>query len=136
MSTSTEVRELTAGRELDALVAKKVMGWREVITGVYCISGAAGVPPENADGWWKTIPRYSTDIAAAWEVVEKLRGPNDDEFGGGEFWKFLDCSEAGWRAELFLDLGDGADAPALLAAGVGYALPEAICLAALKAVEA
>ncbi len=43
-------------RELDILVATKVMGM-----------------PEDPDLWvW--APRYSLSLEAAWEVVEKLRG--------------------------------------------------------------
>jgi len=81
----TAIDEMPAGRELDALVAEKVMGWRitawndgepwgnrevfppfEPINGIPadcdCISHSeAGEPPH-----------YSTDIAAAWEVVEKM----------------------------------------------------------------
>ena len=41
-----------AGRELDALVAEKVMGW---------------APGERG------TPTFSTSIAAAWQLVEKLR---------------------------------------------------------------
>jgi hypothetical protein len=48
-------------RQRDALVAEKVMGWAKI---------------EYSDGtvgfWWK-VPHYTTDIAAAWAVVEKMR---------------------------------------------------------------
>ena len=73
--------ELQAGRELDALVAEKLFGWTHVGT-----SAAYGYPPDStipteerepAVGWpprayTKQVPKYSTDIAAAWQVVEKL----------------------------------------------------------------
>jgi hypothetical protein len=72
---------MNPGRELDALIAEKVMGL-EVSFTIY--------PPEGADGYeiqkiggdcfdgctklhWSSMPEYSTDIAAAWEVVEKVR---------------------------------------------------------------
>ena len=51
------------GRELDAIVAERVMGyevrdetWRQ--------------PPSSS---WREVPHYSSDIAAAWEVVERMR---------------------------------------------------------------
>lgn len=56
---------MDAGRELDALIAEKVMGWtwKEVEGEQYLY------PPRPGD---VNIPHYSTDIAAAWQVVEKL----------------------------------------------------------------
>lgn len=88
-----------AGRELDALVAEKVFGattipdawgspmrpgtcWTSDPTGHY--TGRAvvtGVP----------IPYYSTDIAAAWTVVEKMPGHFDlwQEHGGLWAARFL-----------------------------------------------
>jgi hypothetical protein len=49
---------MSPGLELDILVAEKVMGFRDTDAGQYF--SASAVPP------------YSTDIAAAWQVVEKL----------------------------------------------------------------
>lgn len=51
---------MVAGRELDALVAEKVMGSIVRI-------------PEDGSGITLTFdpPPYSTDISAAWEVLEK-----------------------------------------------------------------
>ena len=67
------------GRELDALVAE-MMGWHVVTSpnsaplilrlqdgGFYRTKD--GEPADMVGG----VPAYSTDIAAAWEVVEKLR---------------------------------------------------------------
>lgn len=54
------------GRELDALIAEKVMRWNRehdecgLPPGVY---GSDNIQP---------FPHYSTDISAAWEVVEKI----------------------------------------------------------------
>lgn len=54
---------MDAGREMDALIHEKVMGWpKSPIFGVY----------EYPDGGYDFAPPYSTDIAAAWPVVEKL----------------------------------------------------------------
>lgn len=101
-------------RELDALVAKKVMGIKN-----------ADYDHDGTD-----VPKpYSSDIAAAWQVVEKLHTQN---------WSVhLDCSEY-----LGEDCG-GCDIRVeckVGARGRFYAdastAPHAICLAALKAVEA
>ena len=70
--------ELQAGRELDALIAEKVMGWTSVaMAGLFTQFPAialCGLPPGaqlNAD--LQVVPRYSTQIAAAWQVVEKFK---------------------------------------------------------------
>lgn len=64
--------ELKAGRDLDALIAEKVMGWTRI--------------PKERETLWQSptagswpvtlarIPKYSTDIAAAWKVVNALGG--------------------------------------------------------------
>ena len=59
--------ELSPGRVLDALVAEKVMGLKPVEPGT-----SRGV--RSDDGLWHlSVPFYSTFIAAAWDVVTKLR---------------------------------------------------------------
>src|SRR3990172_8418422 len=73
--TPEQIDALPAGRELDALVAEKVMGW--TIT-----AWASGEPWGNREIFEPSgrgphrkaahVPTYSTDIAAAWEVVQKL----------------------------------------------------------------
>jgi len=71
-----KILAMEPGRELDALVADKVMGFR--VDGDIC---------ENQDfTQWNgdflhivskegnlPLPHYSTDISAAWEVVEKMK---------------------------------------------------------------
>lgn len=47
--TREQILNMEAGQELDALVAQRVMGWETLSR------------------------RFSTDIAAAWEVVEMMR---------------------------------------------------------------
>lgn len=116
----SDVDKLEAGPKLDALVAEKVMGWE--------------VGPHTADPLvarfkfrWKLPndagygdeppPEYSTDIAAAWEVVEKLCASGDFclltplGFGGN-----------GWACKM---MDDDYNATALTA-------PLAICRAALN----
>jgi hypothetical protein len=81
--TRDEILGLEAGNNLDILVAEKVFGWRKG-TNEYNILGwqwskRDGTPvlDDSWDGVWVTplscTPNYSTDIKAAWEVVEKMR---------------------------------------------------------------
>ncbi len=57
--------ELTP-RQRDALVAEKVMGWHDIVErDMY----AYGVTP---DGPSAVVRNYTTDIAAAWQVVEYM----------------------------------------------------------------
>lgn len=122
------------GRELDAWVAEKVMGWVDVskehhwnyIRG--CSAGwpdeYSGLPPDGYTGDdefkrdYRRIPNYSTSIADAWVVVEKL---------ASTYLFCLENSGSFWVA----DFGRSADRRAQCTAGTA---PHAICLAALKAV--
>ena len=100
---------MNAGRELDAEIAEEVMGWTP--RGAHPIHGC----PMFATGSNDTFaPYFSTDIAAAWQVVQKMGESCDQatiEVCGGE-----------WMCE-FDGVGDQA-----------HTAPLAICLAALKAV--
>lgn len=84
---------MEAGRELDALVAEKVMGLRVLfaarawseddwlgsdIPTEENVMAIVNERPENPDQKWRgpshlIIPHYSTDIAAAWQVVKQMR---------------------------------------------------------------
>lgn len=67
---------LEAGRELDLLIAEKIMGWKRLgrvpkqtflqADHVYRNEHGQYVEPES-------IPSFSGDIAAAWRVVEHMR---------------------------------------------------------------
>lgn len=117
---------MKAGRELDALVAEKVMGWKlEPYTRcIQVLPVEAGRPPEGADtsklkpfnniGSYE-IPHYSTAIAAAWEVVEKLR------------LAILPMSNGQWGAAVNED-------KEFVPGFIANTAQHAICLAALKAV--
>jgi len=71
---------LPNGRELDALVAEKVMGWIGIKKQM--IANAFGQPVledyvgQPAIGVTQPVlvPRYSTMIQEAWKVADKLRG--------------------------------------------------------------
>lgn len=56
-----------AGRELDALVAERIMGW----TRLHVDGELFGIPPGHMQE--ALVPSYSMDMAAAWGVVERLR---------------------------------------------------------------
>lgn len=116
------------GRELDALVAEKVMGganhcWFKCPS---CGSIHFGTNFHNGkrtchDGCGgefhpaDAIPEFSRDISSAWEVVEKMASGG---FGAFSLFERREGWRAGWVA-------GGADADTV---------PRAICLAALKAV--
>lgn len=128
---------MTAGRELDALVHAKVMGHPE-----QCWHpNAEKVDPKHTtlircpdcgetfgDSTYvlalSTLPRYSTDIAAAWSVVEKMRGEGVyiDVQPRCDRWDTV----AGWQGP---DDGDIWEQVSLTA----DTAPLAICLAALRA---
>lgn len=130
--------DLPAGRELDALVAEKVFGKVFPPNGRYLdepghLRYAGGVPGFNHlvnD----VLPKYSTDIAAAWEVVERLTaewGWWDMEFG----WRTIsevERNEKGWTNWCITLLGPDDDVEVFFKAG---SAAHAICLAALKAVN-
>jgi len=65
--TREEILRMKASPELDRLVAERVMGWREgqkeTLQSLKCGIGILGE---------KALPRYSTDIAEAWKVVDKM----------------------------------------------------------------
>jgi hypothetical protein len=136
--------ELRAGRELDALVAEKVMGyvWSRSETAPAGWDGPNGdllapwrwliqagspryAPVTGGESRFiNNVPKFSTDVEAAWTAVEKLVashmkiGLTDRPDGKWGFWICRDCGQP--EETTFFETGDTA--------------PEAICLAALKAV--
>lgn len=68
--TRDEILRMPAGKELDALIAEKVMGWRKVRwLGTYDWRDKDGDHPYSVNGWTP-----STDSQKACDVVDKL-GP-------------------------------------------------------------
>lgn len=96
-------RDMKPGRELDALIAEKVMGFWDTHAAQY---GETPVPP------------YSTDIAAAWQVTEKFEGVN------------VLTHKNGWQVQL-VPRNSKLAYDVHIANGTTAA--HAICLAALKA---
>ena len=136
-------REMKAGRELDALVAEKVMGWIPSWGNWWMAGyGEMNCSLDKATEWsfeaekgveyrgkkYQSIPLHrwcpSTDISAAWEIVEKMREvgyfirlADQDEFIRARFYNpnFLPDEKSLWI--------------------VAETVPEAICKAALLAME-
>jgi len=114
--TRDEIMAMEAGREMDALVAEKVMGW-ELRT-----FKSNGVDFWHIPGTVRCeldAPKFSTDIGAAWEVVEKMIG---------EMWNLsLEYQSAVYWCEFGKTCvpGDGE---------IADTAPLAICRAALLAV--
>lgn len=52
-------------RKIDALVDEHVMG--------QCLAFPYEGSDDQASAWYDYIPHYSTDMAAAWEIVDKLK---------------------------------------------------------------
>ena len=132
---------MDAGRELDALVAKKVMRYTTRLSKTRVYNSETHrfepdprivwVTPEGL-GAGRQPPCYSTDIAAAWQVVEKMRQRWDMGDSTSDFWTIKDCGLTGWRVEV--EFFPDHDAPTVVHEVVSLSLPHAICLAALKAV--
>ena len=125
---------MPAGREMDALVAEKVMGLPGMVLGAdtRCPITGGEMRMGVSRAWcfdcheWHHSPykEYSIDISAAWEVVEKMRA-NGCGFSTSDYGGF----RKGWSVTFYNRHGD---APATYEAET---LPIAICRAALKAVE-
>ena len=123
------VNEVENPRELDALIAEKVMGLSEVeFVGerLQYLNDAMSV--ELGGRWSSPVEHYSSSIAAAFSVVEKMR-----EKG----WTFTATNDfevteyLPWQAEFHRRVGRAVENHPCEA----DFLPEAICLAALQAVE-
>lgn len=111
------------GRELDALVAEKVMGWVKIsFVGEETAGGRKGfgLNPKHHRGPRTCIPAYSTDIAEAWAVLEKFPDVQrlEKRWPGEE--------PPGWWCEVGVDNGSSS--------AIADTAPLAICLAALEAV--
>lgn len=123
-----EVDKMPAGRELDALVAEKVMGWTKGLKPWL-------MPPCFVECDVVPIPNYSTDIAAAFLVAEKIdlfkncRSLRENAVGvrDGNTWRKTGYE---WVVEqVFCPLGDNE----IIARGA--TAPLAICRGALVAAE-
>lgn len=130
-------QKIGAGRELDAILDEKVFGFNICWTEMY--SDATPFPLRGLSHLCETsdrhnpilrirvpndycnVPFYSTDIAAAWQIIEKL-------VTGTTYECYLTHQFNGWSC-----LFDAPDKPEGYAEGLPA--PLAISLAALKASE-
>ncbi len=115
---------LTAGIELDALVAEKDMGYT-ILRGdgmVYDGMPLPWVVFQGANGKKHNPISFSTDIAAAFQVVDAMR----KQYGFDAHNNFLlTCDAKGWYCEFPAPKWEDA---------IAETESLAICLAALKAV--
>lgn len=120
------IDELT-GKAMAAAVAEKVMGWTLETQrgGIHGARDAAGNFHVWSDGMemFSNYFRPDLSIAQAWEVLLYL--------GKRHYPSLQWCESGNWRCTLELHDGDGPRVH-----GVAPSAPEAICKAALKAVEA
>ena len=80
MISRDEMLRLSAGREMDLLVAEHVMGWQIETdqTKLKRLSHYVSRPSESIwwrdpqGGWQVDPPRYSSDIGTAWQVVSAM----------------------------------------------------------------
>ena len=80
MVDTSNIDEIPAGRELDGLVAQRVMGWSDLKWKDAGHKYDRGTTMTWPTGWIGKGPngecylgdRFSTDIAAAWKVLEKM----------------------------------------------------------------
>lgn len=107
---------MNSRRELDELIAEKVMEWK----------------PTEKDFLRGHVPDYSTSIEAAWQVVEKIKNDLDPRkrIWTPQIYSTLKI----WRCEFTL-ADDRASDDITFYSGEAETAPHAICLAALKACE-
>lgn len=117
--------DLQPGRELDALVAEKVVGQVRVGECPLDIDGCGG-KYEPQIGQWPCLPPYSTDMAAAWQAVNAMLDRGLEYTAEGEGKK---TKEHRWQFGPFRSNGYPTDF------GEGDTAAHAICLAALKAID-
>ena len=113
-------------REIDALVAEKVMG-----NDVFSIGGPNPLQEGNKDQGTRILAHYSTSIEAAWEVVEKLRSIAPERYDYN--FEIQQLSDEYW-VNIELDFHGEICGVDEIYEAENKSAPKAICLAALKAV--
>lgn len=122
---TTKTWDEMTDRERDELVAEKVMGWRR---GRPERGNMPWLPPgaTRSHGGVMNIPAYTTDIAAAWQVVEEMarRGYTLVCEWKGADREYAHTAEAYFRKSIYAHGHAVADTA-----------PLAICRAALAVIE-
>jgi hypothetical protein len=119
--TGREINRLRAGRELDAIVAERVMGWTDIAPDTHEEIGTTllmGRRPGYSDP--DVVPNYSTDIYHTWKLVPWLR----ERWGSFELF----VGDGKWSCNPVEPLK-----PARV--GIGETAELAICRAALYTAE-
>ena len=91
------IDEMPAGREMDALLAEKIMGYTlsELSLPAYPKYKLFDIESGEFSGYVKEVPHYSTNIADAWEVVKRMPIP----FKLEKCWeKAYQIGPEGWSA--------------------------------------
>lgn len=70
-----EIKEMPAGREMDALIVRKIGNGLD-------IEWTLDSRVWDGKKWRDRVPHYSTDISAAWEAVEQIDKMIGDEIIG------------------------------------------------------
>lgn len=121
---------MNPGRELDALIAEKVMGWKNIKGELYWLAGLSD------RGIAEDVPYYSTDIAAAWEVFEKIKTLKNNlsiQISGTSDCPNLLSVVIRWY--IYVADWENGDVMRFSVHESQLTAPHAICLAALKAIE-
>ena len=119
-----DIREMKPGRELDALVAEKVMGWAAVmdVVGGKKMGIIEGNIFSTHSSEWLDVPHYSTDISAAFEVLKNFYFHIENMGYGEKRYQVI--------LKMHRDSGEFYDVEVF-----AESLPEAICKAAIIAKE-
>lgn len=134
--------EVMSGRDLDKVVAEKIMGWTEIVDKLYLGTiRMVGIPPDERlfksfDGLY-AIPNYSTSLSDAWEVVEEIMKRKDQFIlNKGKYNEHeVDVFDISYRGkDCFASLVYGY-AGQIFAIVKGETAPHAICLVALDAMK-
>jgi hypothetical protein len=118
------MESLKAGRQLDALITEKILG--EKYEFLEFVGDCCHPGPEDSVAY-DCCPRYSTDIAAAWQVVEKLIATTPQQDLHIKHWYHEEDESSGWQVSSCCEFGEWEDWVQ------AKTLPLAICLAALQA---
>lgn len=128
---------MLSDRELDELVATRLMGW--FLVGIARINGR-----DTSSCWWHEskgdpldprggasaigFPAYTRDIAAAFDVVEEMR------VRGWEFSLLRAAPQVHRWVAAFSRTRPTMGGPSQASAHDAHSIPRAICIAALKAI--
>jgi Phage ABA sandwich domain len=80
MNNRKEIMQLRSGREIDVLVAEQIKGWQietdepklRKLQGYFSRGEERRWWRAPEGGWYYNPPSYSSDITAAWQIVESM----------------------------------------------------------------